>query len=106
MKLEYSGQIFEKASNIKLHENSCSGTQRVGCARTDAHYETVAFRSSVKALESAVHASVRQGLAGVFHVPQRTVLRILHENGTCSVTPNHSTFSISNLVTTPQAGNF
>jgi len=55
---------------------------------------------------NTVQASVREGLPGVFHVPQRTILRILHENGTHSVTPNHSTFSISNLVTTPQAGNF
>jgi len=25
MNLEFSGQIFEKSSYIKLHENSCSG---------------------------------------------------------------------------------
>jgi hypothetical protein len=27
MNLEFSGQIFEKFSNIKLHENSCSGAE-------------------------------------------------------------------------------
>jgi len=51
-------------------------------------------------------ASVREGFPGVFHVPQRTLLRILHENGTYSVTPNHSAFNIYNLVTMSQAGIF
>jgi len=27
MNLEFSGQIFEKSSSIKLHENSCSGAE-------------------------------------------------------------------------------
>ena len=39
MKLEYSGQIFEKYLDIKFHENSFSGSQVVTCGRTDWHDE-------------------------------------------------------------------
>jgi hypothetical protein len=35
MKLEFSGQIFEKCSNIKFHENPSSGGRVVLCGRTD-----------------------------------------------------------------------
>jgi hypothetical protein len=33
MKLEFSRQIFEKYSNIKLHENPSSGSRVVACGR-------------------------------------------------------------------------
>jgi len=40
MKLEFSGQIFEKKySKIKFHENPSSGGRVVPCARTDRHNE-------------------------------------------------------------------
>jgi hypothetical protein len=35
MKLEFSGQIFEKSSNIKFHENPSSGSRVVPCGQTD-----------------------------------------------------------------------
>jgi hypothetical protein len=35
MKLEFSRQIFEKYSNIKFHENPCSGSRVVPCGRTE-----------------------------------------------------------------------
>jgi hypothetical protein len=35
MKLEFSGQFFEKYSNIKFHENPSSGSRVVPCGRTD-----------------------------------------------------------------------
>ena len=35
MKLEFSGQIFEKYSDIKFHENPTSGSGIVLCGRTD-----------------------------------------------------------------------
>jgi hypothetical protein len=35
MKLEFSGQIFEKSSNIKFHENPSSDSRVVPCGRTD-----------------------------------------------------------------------
>jgi hypothetical protein len=41
---------------------------------------------------NTVQASVNEGFTGVFHVPQRTTLRFLHENGIYSVTPNHTAF--------------
>jgi len=35
MKLECSRQIFDKNTNIKFHENPCSGTRSVTRRRTD-----------------------------------------------------------------------
>ena len=35
MKLEFSGQIFEKSSNIKFHETPSSGSRVIPCCRTD-----------------------------------------------------------------------
>jgi len=34
MNLEFSRQIFEKSSNIKIHKNSSSGS-RIPCGRTN-----------------------------------------------------------------------
>jgi len=39
MKLEFSGQIFEKYLDIKFHENSSSGSLVVPCGQTDWHDE-------------------------------------------------------------------
>jgi len=40
MELEFSRQIFEKSSNIKLHENLCSGSWVAPCGwQTDRHDE-------------------------------------------------------------------
>ena len=35
MKLEFSGQVFEKYLNIKFHENPSSGSRVVPCGQTD-----------------------------------------------------------------------
>jgi len=35
MRLEFSGQFFEKYSNTKFNENPSSGTRVVLCGRTD-----------------------------------------------------------------------
>jgi hypothetical protein len=39
-KLDSSGQIFEKYSNAKYHENPSSGSRDVSCGRTNGHNET------------------------------------------------------------------
>jgi len=39
MKLEYSGQTFEKYSNIEFNENLSSRRRAVPCGRTDRHDE-------------------------------------------------------------------
>jgi len=39
MKLEFSGQIFEKYSNAKFHKNPSSGSRILPCGRTDRHDE-------------------------------------------------------------------
>ena len=49
MKLEFSGQIFGKSSNIKVHENPSSKSRIVPFGQTDKFPDmtklTVAFRS-------------------------------------------------------------
>jgi len=39
MKIEFSGQIFEKYSNSKLLENPSFGSRVVPCGQTDRHDE-------------------------------------------------------------------
>jgi hypothetical protein len=39
MKLEFSREIFEKVSNIKIHKNPSSGSRVVPCGQTDGHDE-------------------------------------------------------------------
>ena len=53
MKLEFSRQIFEKAQNIKFHQNPSSGNRVVACGRIDRRKEghDEAFRNFVNAPE-------------------------------------------------------
>jgi hypothetical protein len=44
IELKFSPQIFEKSSNIKIHENPASRSQVVPCGQTDMMKLTVAFR--------------------------------------------------------------
>jgi hypothetical protein len=44
MKLEFSGQMFEKHSNIKFHEILSSGSRVIPCGWTDMSKLTVAVR--------------------------------------------------------------
>ena len=61
MELEFSGQIFEKFSNIKFHENPSSGS-RVFSRRTDMTNRVVAFRNYANAPKnSELHWTVRWG---------------------------------------------
>jgi len=39
MKLEFSGHIFDKYSNMKFHENPLSGSRVVPCRQTDRQHE-------------------------------------------------------------------
>jgi hypothetical protein len=39
MKLEFSGQIFEKSSNIEFHENPPSGSRVIPCGQTDGRID-------------------------------------------------------------------
>jgi len=55
MKLEFSGQVSEKYSNIKFHENPFSGSGVVTCTDVQTDRQTymtkliVTFRNFVKA---------------------------------------------------------
>jgi hypothetical protein len=52
MKLAFSGQIFEKYSNIKFHDNPFSGNRIVPCGRTDMTKLTVVIRNFTNALNN------------------------------------------------------
>jgi hypothetical protein len=39
MKIEFSGQTFDKYSNIKFHENPYSGRPIVPCGKMDGHID-------------------------------------------------------------------
>jgi hypothetical protein len=41
MKLEFSGQLFEKYSNTKFNENPSSGSRVVPCGRTDGRKDVM-----------------------------------------------------------------
>ena len=45
MKLEFSGQIVEKYSNIKFHKNPFGGSQVVQFGRTDRYDEAKNYLS-------------------------------------------------------------
>jgi len=58
IKLEFCGQLFEKYSNIKFHENPSNGSRGIPCGRTDRRTDTtkliVAFRNFVNAPKTLV----------------------------------------------------
>jgi len=45
MNLDFSGQIFEKCSDMKFHENSSSGSRVFPCGRAHVTNLIVGFRS-------------------------------------------------------------
>ena len=49
MKLEFSGQMFDKSSSIKFHQSPSSGSRVVPYGQTDMTKLIVAFRNFVKA---------------------------------------------------------
>ena len=49
MKLELSGQIFNKSSNVKFHQNPSIGSRVVPCGQTDMGKLIVAFRNFANA---------------------------------------------------------
>jgi hypothetical protein len=62
MKLEFSGNISEKYSNIQFHENPSSGSRVFPCGRTDRHTDMtkiiVAFRNFLTCLKIGVNQKV------------------------------------------------
>jgi hypothetical protein len=51
MKLEFSGQIFEKCKDIKFHENVSSGNRILACGRTDVQSFFVFMGMRLKAFK-------------------------------------------------------
>jgi hypothetical protein len=49
MKFEFSGQIFEKVSNMKFYQNPSIGNRVVPCRQTDMTKLIVAFRNFANA---------------------------------------------------------
>jgi hypothetical protein len=64
MKIEFSGQIFEKYSNIKFHENPSNGSRVVQCGQTDGQTGImkliVAFRNFANAPKNKHKATKEQ----------------------------------------------
>jgi len=58
MILEFSGQIFEKSSNIKYHKNQSIGSRVASCKRTDRLTDStkllVSFRNFANAPKNCV----------------------------------------------------
>jgi hypothetical protein len=54
MKLEFSGQIFEKYSNLEFNENPPSGSRVVPYGQTDMTKRIVAFRNFANVPNNAV----------------------------------------------------
>jgi len=63
MKLEFSGQIFDKYSHTKSHENPSSGSRVVPCGRADGRTDmtklTVVFAILRKGLKTYKRYSIR-----------------------------------------------
>ena len=83
MKLEFSRQIFEKYSSIKLRENSFNGSPVVPCGRTDVTRLTVDFRNIVDAPKNQSDFLYRllpgyRHMQCRFHVGSVTPLRLCH----------------------------
>ena len=72
MKLEFSGQIFKKSSNIKFHKNLSSGSQVVSCGQTDMTKLIVAFRNFADAPKSLLNTPT---LPKIKQICKRTVMR-------------------------------
>jgi hypothetical protein len=56
MKLEFSGQIFEKHSNITLRENPYGGSRVVRCGQTEKTEDQVHDETNGYFLQFCVHA--------------------------------------------------
>jgi hypothetical protein len=59
MKLEFSRHIFEKCSNIKFHENPCSGNGVVPYGRSDMTKLKVAVRNFAKVPTNTSHSGIK-----------------------------------------------
>jgi hypothetical protein len=53
MKLEFYGQVFEKSSNIKYHENPCCGSRVVPCRLINTTKPIVSFCNFANASKKA-----------------------------------------------------
>ena len=53
MKLEFCRQIFEKSSDVKVHENPTSGSLVGTCGQTEIKKLVVAFRNFANAPENS-----------------------------------------------------
>jgi hypothetical protein len=60
MKLEFSGQIFEKSSNIEFHENPSSGSRVIPYGRTYRHDGVVLryFANAPKIVDTNSHTEL------------------------------------------------
>ena len=71
LRLEFFGQIFEKYSNLKFHENSSSESRVFPSGQTEIHDEVVTFRDFANAYIISTHSVHEQSLTiRVFNSPR------------------------------------
>jgi hypothetical protein len=67
IKLEFSGQIFEKYTDIKFHENLSGSGRVVLCGTTDMTKLRVAARNFANAPKNQNHRKISLGICVKFH---------------------------------------
>jgi hypothetical protein len=60
IKLEFSGNISEKYSNIQFHENLYSGSRVIPCGRTDGHTDMTKIIAAFRNFWTCLKISVNQ----------------------------------------------
>jgi hypothetical protein len=81
VKLEFSGRIFQKYSNMKFHENPSSGSRVVPCGQTDGQADTteliVDFRNFAEAPKNSMFFPYRTFMYFVW-ISEQTVIIYLY----------------------------
>jgi hypothetical protein len=71
--LEFSGQIFEKYSDIKFHENLSRGGRVVPCGTTDVTKSIVAARNFANAPKNQTPRKINLGICDKMHAKIRSL---------------------------------
>ena len=80
MKLEFSGQIFEKYSNIKLNKNLSSGIRVTPYGQTDMVTLIVAFRNFAKAPKTSQLMLYREIMAVCSQIHTKHINTVCGQN--------------------------
>ena len=87
-KLQFPRQLFEIYSDIKSHENLCSGSRVAACGQTDTTKLTVAFRN-IPGLAYKLGILLQRN--GLERIKERKCCR--YDDVACSVTACYAAFT-------------